>query len=103
VREPDGLALSSRNVYLTPAERQIAPALHRTMREIANVAANGNPAAPALDAGKRALLAAGFAAIDYLALVDAATLEPLDKRDRPARVIAAAKLGAVRLIDNIAA
>jgi len=103
VREPDGLALSSRNVYLTPAERAIAPTLHRTMTKIAAAAAAGAAIAPALDDGRRALLAAGFAAIDYLALVDAATLEPVEKRERAARVIAAAKLGAVRLIDNIAA
>jgi len=103
VREPDGLALSSRNVYLTEAERRIAPVLNRVMRDIVAAAAGGKPSAPAIEAGKVALLAAGFASIDYLALVDAETLEPLATRDRPARILAAARLGAVRLIDNIAA
>lgn len=103
VRETDGLALSSRNAYLTPDERQAAPALYRTLTAIAAEAAKGGPVAPALEAGKHSLLAAGFAAIDYLAIVDAASLEPLAQRDRPARVLAAARLGAVRLIDNAAA
>jgi pantoate--beta-alanine ligase len=103
VREADGLAMSSRNVYLTTAERAIAPTLHRTMQGIAQAAAGGAPVSTAIESGKRALIAAGFASIDYLALVDAETLEPLAKRDRPARILAAARLGAVRLIDNIAA
>jgi len=103
VREPDGLALSSRNVYLTEAERRIAPVLNRAMRDIAAAVAGGKLSAPAIEAAKGTLLAAGFASIDYLALADAETLEPLAARDRPARILAAARLGAVRLIDNIAA
>lgn len=101
VRETDGLALSSRNVYLGAEERRIAPALHRTLVTLAEAARND--VAAAVDAGKAALLEAGFASIDYLAVVDAESLEPLARLDRPARVLAAARLGPVRLIDNVAA
>jgi pantoate--beta-alanine ligase len=102
VREPDGLALSSRNVHLSAAERTAAPALHRALQAIA--AAPGAAAvAAAIAEGTRALLAAGFSGVDYLALVDAATLAPVTDRSRPARAIGAARLGAVRLIDNLAA
>ncbi len=103
VREADGLAMSSRNVYLTPAERGVAPALHRTITALAAAARAGRNIAAETEAGKSALLAAGFAGIDYLAVVDAATLAPLAALDRPGRVLAAARLGAVRLIDNVAA
>jgi len=103
VREADGLALSSRNVYLTAEERKIAPALHRAIAAIAAAAREGKDIGAAVAAGSQSLLKAGFASIDYLALVDAETLAPLAKLDRPGRVLAAAKLGAVRLIDNVAA
>jgi len=103
VREPDGLALSSRNVYLTAEERKTAPALYRAISGIAAAARDGHDIAAAIETAKSALLRAGFAAIDYLSVVDAATLAPLPKLDRPGRVLAAAKLGAVRLIDNVAA
>jgi pantoate--beta-alanine ligase len=103
VREADGLALSSRNVYLTAEERKIAPALHRAIAALAAAAREGKDIGAAVAAGSQSLLKAGFASIDYLALVDAETLAPLAKLDRPGRVLAAAKLGAVRLIDNVAA
>jgi pantoate--beta-alanine ligase len=103
VREADGLAMSSRNVYLAPAERKAAPALFRTISALAASARAGHDIAAAVAAGKSALLGAGFAGIDYLAVVDAETLEPLAKLHRPGRVLAAARLGAVRLIDNVAA
>ena len=103
VREADGLALSSRNVYLTAEERKIAPALHRAITALAAAAREGKDIGAAVAAGSQSLLKAGFASIDYLALVDAETLAPLAKLDRPGRVVAAAKLGAVRLIDNVAA
>jgi pantoate--beta-alanine ligase len=103
VREPDGLAMSSRNAYLTPAEREAAPALHRAITALAEAARAGRDIAAATEAGTSALLAAGFAGVDYLAVVDAETLAPLAKLDRPGRVLAAARLGAVRLIDNVAA
>jgi pantoate--beta-alanine ligase len=103
VRDADGLALSSRNAYLDASERRAAPALFRVITAIAAAAAEGRDVAAAIASGKAALLAAGFASIDYLALVEAITLEPIAALDRPGRVIAAARLGAVRLIDNVAA
>lgn len=99
VREADGLALSSRNRFLTPEERATAPLLHRLMRDAA-IAADV-PAA--LDAARPVLLAAGFGPIDYLALVDGPSLRPLDRPVPGSRIVAAARLGNVRLIDNIAA
>ena len=103
VREDDGLALSSRNVHLTPEERKRAPALYHAIRNVAAAARDGRDIGVAVEAGTAALLKAGFAAVDYLAVVDAATLEPLARLDRAGRVLAAAKLGTVRLIDNVAA
>ncbi len=99
MREADGLALSSRNRFLAPAERQTAALLNRVMREA--VAAADVPAA--LDASHATLAAAGFGPIDYLALVDGPSLAPLDRPVPGARIVAAARLGSVRLIDNIAA
>lgn len=103
IRETDGLAMSSRNVRLTAGERAVAPALHRAMQEAAGAIRGGMPVAAALDAGRAAVLAAGFASVEYLDLRDAATLDVVTALDRPARLLAAATLGAVRLIDNIPA
>jgi pantoate--beta-alanine ligase len=100
VREADGLALSSRNRYLSPADRAVAAALPRVMRETVATLAGGTLATPVLAAGRQALLAAGFASVDYLALVDPATLQPLDRVAGPARLLAAAHAGRTRLIDN---
>jgi pantoate--beta-alanine ligase len=102
VREKDGLAMSSRNWYLTPEERAVAPILHRTLQETAAAVADGETCAKATERGRKALAKAGFARVDYLEICDAATLEPLVKADRPARALAAAVLGKTRLIDNIA-
>jgi pantoate--beta-alanine ligase len=102
VREPDGLALSSRNVYLSPAERRIAPNLYRAMQEIA-AAIISRPDSPAtlLQRGIAALSGAGFA-VEYLELRDAATLAPIvETPTAPARLLAAVHLGRTRLIDNI--
>ncbi len=103
VRDADGLALSSRNAYLSETERKVAPALYRAITGVAAAAREGHDLDATIEAATAALLKAGFAAVDYLALVDAATLAPLATLDRPGRVLAAAKLGAVRLIDNVAA
>jgi pantoate--beta-alanine ligase len=104
VREPDGLALSSRNAYLTPEHRAVAPVLHRTMTEMARrLEADATSVAAAVADGKRALAQAGFTRLDYLEVCDATTLAPLETLDRPARILAAAWLGPTRLIDNIAA
>ena len=102
VREPDGLAASSRNRYLAPAERDVAPLLHQVLTEAARTLADGRAAAEALAAGTRRLLAAGFTRVDYLELRDAEDLAPLDHvGERPARLLAAALLGGTRLIDNV--
>ena len=106
VREPDGLALSSRNAYLTDAERRIAPALHRAMAGAVDRLAAGAAPAGALAACRDEILGAGFASVDYVSLADAETLAPLDALDalggRAARLLAAAWLGKARLIDNLA-
>ena len=103
VREPDGLALSSRNVYLTPEQREQATALYRALRHAQELLAAGERSAPALEgAMRRVLLAVPGLRLDYAAVVDAATLEPLRVVDRPARALVAARLGDVRLIDNLA-
>ena len=102
VRDADGLALSSRNAYLSPDERLRAVAMPQSLI-VARDAIRSGGAVDAVLAGARATIeAAGFSAIDYVALVDAATLEALETLDRPARLAAAAKMGATRLIDNLA-
>ncbi|MCV2869394.1 pantoate--beta-alanine ligase [Defluviimonas sp. WL0002] len=101
-RETDGLAMSSRNVRLSAAERAIAPALHRAMQDAARAIRDGAPVKAALDAAQGAIIRAGFATVEYLDLRDAETLEPLQDLRAPARLLVAAVLGDVRLIDNIA-
>jgi len=102
VREADGLALSSRNAYLSPAERAAAPALQRTLRDIARRIERGEASvAAALEAAVAELGRAGFTKIDYVEAVDAETLAPLARADRPGRILAAAWLGRTRLIDNV--
>lgn len=101
MREPDGLALSSRNVYLSSEERRIAPLLYRVLNDTAAaLAANPENVAATLQNGLAELRQAGFAP-DYLELRDAADLSPISQLDRPARLLAAAHLGRTRLIDNI--
>ncbi len=101
LREADGLAMASRNVRLSPGHRRIAPALHRAMAAAAAAIRAGAPAAGALAAARAEVLEAGFTAVEYLELRGAESLEPLGTFDRPARILAAAVLGGVRLIDNI--
>jgi pantoate--beta-alanine ligase len=100
VRESDGLALSSRNVYLTPEERRIASALHRILLDTVAQVARGAAPPQAAAAGIAALLQAGFDKVDYLEIVDAESLQPLVDQRRPGRAAAAAWLGKTRLIDN---
>lgn len=102
VREPDGLALSSRNLYLSAAERAVAPTLYRVLGETAARLEAGEAAAPALSDAAAALTRAGFAKIDYVEACDAQSLVPLERADRPGRLLAAAWLGKTRLIDNVA-
>jgi pantoate--beta-alanine ligase len=102
VREPDGLALSSRNAYLSPAARRIAPALHRALAAAAERMMQSDLApAAAAEKARAEILAAGFDSVDYVEACDAATLVPLERLDRPGRILAAARLGATRLIDNL--
>ncbi len=101
VRDPDGLALSSRNAYLTAEQRANAVALPEAMREAATAIADGGKVAAILEAAKARILASGFHKIDYLELRDANTLALLDVFTKPARLFAAAHIGPTRLIDNI--
>jgi pantoate--beta-alanine ligase len=103
VREADGLALSSRNRYLSAGDRERAAALPRAMREAAARIEDGANVTQALAALEEALLGGGFASVDYAELADAETLTPLTElSDRPARLLAAARIGGTRLIDNMA-
>ena len=101
VRDADGLALSSRNAYLSPDERERALALPRALDEAQKSIMSGETVSTILDRARARLEAAGFGKVDYLALVDAATLEPRDHAHGEMRLIAAATIGATRLIDNI--
>jgi pantoate--beta-alanine ligase len=103
VREADGLALSSRNAYLSDGDRKIAPALHRALQAVAAGLREGKSASELCHRAAADLLAAGFLSVDYVEARAAADLTPLDRLDRPARILAAARLGGARLIDNIAA
>ena len=102
VREADGLALSSRNRYLSASERLVAPTLHRVLSECARAIRTGKPIAAVLGNGRAAIAEAGFA-LDYLEARNAETLAPLDAAaDGPMRLLVAARLGKTRLIDNVA-
>ena len=100
-RDADGLALSSRNAYLSEEERLAARTLPRALGEAAQAIAAGSDVSEALARARARLEAAGFEAIDYVALHDAETLAPMAALDRPARLLAAARLGRTRLIDNL--
>lgn len=102
VREADGLALSSRNAYLSAENRAHAAALPRLMRSAIDAIAGGAPIEAALENLKRELLAAGFESIDYAELRHAASLDPVTTAGAgPARLFVAARIGGTRLIDNI--
>ena len=102
VREADGLAMSSRNARLSPPDRAAAPALYAALTRAAQRLRGGEDPAPVLEAARAEILAGGFARVEYLDLRHPQTLTPLDRLDRPARLLAAAWLGPVRLIDNVA-
>ena len=102
VREPDGLAMSSRNAYLSAAEQAQATCLHRGLEAArAAFAAGERATAPLLAAARAPIAAAPLARIDYLELRDAASLEPVEAVERPAVLAVAVYLGRARLIDNI--
>ncbi len=103
VRDADGLALSSRNAYLTPDERADARALPRALDAAAGALAAGERDARALEAVMRNTIAEASedrVALDYAAVTDSATLEPMERVDSPARALLAARVGSTRLIDN---
>ncbi len=102
IREADGLALSSRNRYLTPEERKTAPLLHAAMQDAAAAIRSGTPIDAAVAQALQQIESAGFV-LDYLEVRDAATLAPVHRAGQtPLRMLVAARLGATRLIDNIA-
>ncbi|MBC7478501.1 MAG: pantoate--beta-alanine ligase [Pseudorhodobacter sp.] len=101
VREAAGLAMSSRNARLSPQDRLAAPQLYAAMSRAALDIRAGVPVATALAACQAAVLAAGFAQVEYIELRDAASLEAATDLAHPLRLLAAAWLGEVRLIDNI--
>ena len=103
-READGLAMSSRNRYMNAAERKTATGLYRALNEVAQAVRGGAACAATTAAASQALLAGGFDKVEYLTVVDAESLAPLERvAPAPARVVAAVRLGRTRLIDNIAA
>ncbi|MCC7046004.1 MAG: pantoate--beta-alanine ligase [Alphaproteobacteria bacterium] len=101
MREADGLAMSSRNAYMSADERRAAAALPRLMNETVRRVAAGAPAAAVLEQARIGLTQSGFTAIDYVTLADGATLRGLDRAAPGARLFAAAWIGRTRLIDNI--
>jgi pantoate--beta-alanine ligase len=101
VREPDGLAMSSRNRYLSTDERAVVPVLHRVLKLCAEKIAKGRRIATILAEGREAIERAGFK-LDYLEARDAGTLAPIEcVKEGPVRLLVAAKLGKTRLIDNV--
>ena len=101
VRERDGLAMSSRNVYLSAEERRAAPQLYRAMKESARRLRAGDGVAAAIAGGAEMVVGAGFV-LDYFEVRNAQTLAPVTSlNDGPARILVAAKLGKTRLIDNV--
>lgn len=99
-RADDGLALSSRNAYLSESERAVAPVLSRALAEAASSIARGEDVTAALESAVALLAENGFGPIDYVELRDAVTLDTMKVLDRPGRILAAARLGKTRLIDN---
>jgi pantoate--beta-alanine ligase len=101
LREDDGLAMSSRNAYMTPEQRAIAPWLIRALTGVADGLRAGAKASDLCPMAASGLIKAGFDSVDYIEVRDAASLAPAETLDRPLRILAAARLGKTRLIDNI--
>lgn len=102
VRDADGLALSSRNAYLSDDQRSAACALPKALHDAGSAIAAGADITDTVGKARHTLTAAGFAPIDYVAVVDVNTLEPLTIFTKEARILAAARMGSTRLIDNLA-
>ena len=101
VREADGLAMSSRNTYLSAAERRQAPGLYQVLQAAAERIVAGEDVSTVVDWAEARVLEAGFRSVDYISVVNPDTLESIGMRNGPARLVAAAWLGPARLIDNI--
>jgi pantoate--beta-alanine ligase len=102
IREPDGLAMSSRNVYLSPEQRKQASSIHRALSEaVACVQRGEKETAGIIDNIRQTIMNAGPATIEYISVVDAENLAPLSCFDRPARLCVAVRIGKCRLIDNV--
>ena len=101
VREADGLAMSSRNAYLSPDQRQIAGQLNQILKSTAERIRGGKDIPTAITTARNSILKAGFDSVDYVAVRDAETLAKIADISRPARILAAAKIGTTRLIDNM--
>ena len=101
IRESDGLAMSSRNALLLAAERERAAGIYWLLGDAAGAISHGGKPGPAIEMAIRNMRENGFGPIDYVAYVDGDSLEPLDEFREGGRLIAAAFLGKVRLIDNI--
>ena len=101
LREPDGLAMSSRNAYLKPDERIVAGRMNLILKDTATRLKHGDSVNIAEAYASSALLEAGFNSVDYVAVRDAESLSPISDVSRPARILAAAKIGTTRLIDNL--
>jgi pantoate--beta-alanine ligase len=102
VREPDGLAMSSRNAYLNPEQRKVAGQLNRVLQDVKRKLRYSNGVRQAEEYAREELLKAGFDSVDYVSIRDAKTLAPIEFIDGGARILAAAKIGGTRLIDNMA-
>jgi pantoate--beta-alanine ligase len=102
VREPDGLALSSRNAYLSPDERKRAAAFSAALRLARDAIREGTDEGTAIDRAVDLLRKARFSRVDYFVLVDADSLEPIEEPKGDSRLLAAAVIGTTRLIDNLA-
>lgn len=104
LREHDGLAMSSRNVYLSAEQRELAPVVHETLKFVIEKSRSGDMSlGEAIAAGRARLVAVPGATVQYLEACDPESLEPVDRADRPMVVLVAVKFGSVRLIDNVIA
>ena len=101
IRDHDGLALSSRNSYLTAEQRKIAPILHATLRQLGDDIHAGLPIDTAIQAGKEQILSSGFHSLDYLSYCNGTDLSPLSSLSENSVLLVAATLGSTRLIDNL--
>ena len=101
-REEDGLAMSSRNIYLSAEQRSIAPNLFKILCSVKEKINNSQDILDSINWGKEKILASGFESVDYLELRDAETLDVASDASKPSRLLVVARLGGIRLLDNIA-